>query len=132
MKLHHVGIIISDIKSGIQHHRVLFNFHPITEIVEDPVQKVAVILLSDPEEEGIPIELIAPLTDDSPISNILREKTRLYHLCFLVDDIEKTLKHARRHGSIIISQPAPAKLYNGKRIAFIYTPDKYVVEFLEK
>jgi len=132
MKLHHVGIITSDIKSGIQHHKALFNFHPITEIVEDPVQKVAVVLLSDPEEEGIPIELIAPLTDDSPISNILKEKTRLYHLCFLVEDIEKAIKHARRHGSIIISRPAPAKLYNGKRIAFIYTPDKYVVEFLEK
>ena len=93
MKLHHVGIITSDIKSGIQHHKALFNFHPITEIVEDPVQKVAVILLSGPEE-GMPIELIAPLTDDSPISNILKEKTRLYHLCFIVDDIEKTLKHA--------------------------------------
>ena len=132
MKLHHVGIVTSDMKSAIQHHEALFNFHPITEIVEDPIQKVAVVLISGPEEEGIPIELIAPLQGDSPISNILKERTRLYHLCFLVEDIEETLKNTRRHGAIIISRPTPAKLYNGKRIAFIYTPDKYVVEFLEK
>jgi len=132
MRLHHVGIVTSDIKSGIQHHKALFNFHPITEIVKDPIQKVAVVLLSGPEAESVPIELIAPLTDDSPVSNILKERTRLYHLCFLVEDIKEALKNARKYGSIIISRPAPAKLYDGKRIAFIYTPDKYVVELLEK
>jgi len=132
MKLHHVGIVTSDIKSGIQHHKTLFNFHPITEIVEDAIQKVAVVLLSGPEAGSVPIELIAPLTDDSPVSNILKERTRLYHLCFLVEDIEETLKNARRHGAVIISRPAPAKLHNGKRIAFMYTPDKYIVELLEK
>lgn len=132
MKLHHVGIVTSDIKSGIQHHKALFNFHPITEIVEDPVQKVAVVLLSGPEAESMPIELIAPLAEDSPVSNILKGRTRLYHLCFLVDNIEEALKNARKHGAIIVSTPAPAELYKGKRIAFIYTPDKYVVELLEK
>lgn len=132
MKLHHVGIVTSDIKSGIQHHKNLFNFHPITEIVKDPIQKVAVVLLSSPEAGSMPIELIAPLTDNSPISNILKGKTSLYHLCFLVENIEEALRNARKHGAIIISRPAPAELYEGKRIAFIYTPDKYVVELLEK
>lgn len=132
MKLHHVGIVTSDIESGIQHHKNLFNFHPVTEIVRDPIQKVAVVLISGPEAGSVPIELITPLTDNSPISNILRRGTRLYHLCFLVDDIEEALRNARRHGAIIISRPSPAELYEGKRIAFIYTPDKYVVELLEK
>ena len=132
MKLHHVGIVTSDIKSGIQHHNALFNFHPITEIVEDPIQKVAVVLLSGQEAESVSIELIAPLSDDSPVANILKERTHLYHLCFIVEDIEEALKNARKQGSIIISKPVPAKLYNEKRIAFIYTPDKYVVELLEK
>lgn len=131
MKLHHIGIVVSDIESGIQHHKA-FNFQPITKIVEDPIQKVSVVLLSSPGAEDISIELIAPLTDGSPISKILKGKNHLYHLCFQVKDVEESLEDARKNGAIIISKPAPAKLYKGKRIAFIYTPDKYIVELLEK
>lgn len=131
MKLHHIGIASDDIESAIQHHRALFNLQPITEIVEDPIQKVLAVLLSAPEAT-VPIEIVAPLTRDSPLSNILRKGIRIYHLCYLVEDIEKALEEARKQNSLVISRPSPAKLYNGRKIAFIYTPDKYVVEFLEQ
>ncbi|TET28397.1 MAG: methylmalonyl-CoA epimerase, partial [Candidatus Bathyarchaeum sp.] len=107
-------------------------FVPVTEVVDDLVQKVSVVLLSGPEADSVPIELIAPLADDSPVSKILKGNMRLYHLCFLVEDIEEALKNFRSHGAIIISGPVPAELFEGKRIAFVYTPDKYVVELLEK
>jgi methylmalonyl-CoA/ethylmalonyl-CoA epimerase len=132
MKLHHVGIVTDNIKSAIRRHKELFGFVPITEIVDDPIQKVSVVMLSGPETGSVPIELIAPLSDDSPVSQILKGKARLYHLCFLVEDIEETLKNFRSQGAIIISGPVTAELYEGKRIAFAYTPDKYVVELLEK
>ena len=132
MKLHHVGIVVDDIESGIQRYRALFGFNPVTEVVDDPIQKVSVVLLSGPEADSVPIELIAPLTDDSPVSNILKGNVRLYHLCFLVENIEEALRNFRSHGAIIISGPVPADLFEGKRIAFVYTPDKYVVELLEK
>jgi methylmalonyl-CoA/ethylmalonyl-CoA epimerase len=132
MKLHHVGIVTDDIESAIRHHKELFGFVPLTEVVDDPVQKVSVVMLSGPEEDSVPVELIAPLSDDSPVSQILKGKARLYHLCFLVENIEEALRNFRGHGAIIISGPVPAELYEGKRIAFVYTPDKYVVELLEK
>jgi len=132
MKLHHVGIVVDDIESGIQRYKALFGFNPVTEVVDDPIQKVSVVLLSGPEAESVPVELIAPLSDDSPVSKILKGKTRLYHLCFLVENIEEALRNFRSHGAIIISGPVSAELYEGKRIAFVYTPDKYVVELLEK
>ena len=132
MKLHHVGIVVDDIESGIQRYKALFGFVPVTEVTDDPIQKVSVVLLSNPEADGVPIELIAPLTDDSPVSNILKGNVRLYHLCFLVENIEETLKNFRSNGAIVISGPVPAELFEGKRIAFLYTPDKYVVELLEK
>jgi len=97
--------------------------------VEDPIHKVSAVLLSDPR--GVFVEIIAPLTDDSPISNILKRGISLYHICYLVEDIDETLKKIRRK-AVIISKPAPAKLHGGRRIAFVYTPDNYVVEFLEE
>ena len=132
MKLHHVGIVVDDIESGIQRYKALFGFVPVSEVVDDPIQKVSVVLLSNPESDGAPIELIAPLTDDSPVSNILKGNVRLYHLCFLVDNIEEALQNFRSNGAIIISGPVPAELFEGKKIAFVYSPDKYVIELLEK
>ena len=132
MKLHHVGIVVDDIESGIQRYKALFGFVPITEVVDDPIQKVSVVLLSNPEADGAPIELIAPLTEDSPVSNILKGKVRLYHLCFLVENIDEALQNFRNNKTIIISGPVPAELFEGKRIAFVYSPDNYVVELLEK
>jgi methylmalonyl-CoA/ethylmalonyl-CoA epimerase len=132
MKLHHVGIVVDDIESGIQRYKALFGFVPVSEVVDDPIQKVSVVLLSNAESDGAPIELIAPLTDDSPVSNILKGNVRLYHLCFLVDNIEEALQNFRSNGAIIISGPVPAELFEGKKIAFVYSPDKYVIELLEK
>lgn len=132
MKLHHVGIIVNDIESGIERFRALFGFVPVSKVVDDLIQKVSVVLLSNPESDSTPIELIAPLTADSSVSNILKGKVRLYHLCFLVEDLEETLTNFRINGAIIISGPVPAELFKGKRIAFVYSPDNYVVELLEK
>ena len=132
MKLHHIGIVTKDIESAIQRYKAMFGFVPVTDVVDDPVQKVSVILLSSPEVDSVPVELIAPLADDSPISKILKGNIRLYHLCFLVEDIKEALRNFRSNGAIIISGPVPADIFEGKRIAFVYTPDKYVVELLEK
>ena len=132
MRIHHIGIASENLERSIRNHEALFNMHPVTDIVEDPVQKVSVVMLSDTEGKGVPIELISPLDDESPVSNIVKKGIRLYHLCFTVENIESALKKAREAGALVISSPSPAKLYGGRKIAFIYTPDGYLVEFLEE
>ncbi len=132
MRIHHIGIASENLERSIRNHEALFNMHPVTDIVEDPVQKVSVVMLSDTKGKGVPIELISPLDDESPVSNIVKKGIRLYHLCFTVENIESALKKAREAGALVISGPSPAKLYGGRKIAFIYTPDGYLVEFLEE
>jgi len=131
MKLQHIGIATEDLEKAIRYHETFFGFHPVTEIVEDPVHKVRVVLLSSSEAD-ISIELIAALADDSPVSGLLKRGIHLYHLCYLVDDLNKALTDARRQNSLIVSKPSPSRLYDGRRIAFIYTPEGYLVEFLEE
>ena len=43
----------------------------------------------------------------------------------------QALEEARAMKSIIILKPTPAKLFNNRKIAFIFTPDRYIIEFLE-
>ena len=132
MKLHHIGVATADMEKAIAHHEMLFHIKPITPIIEDPVQNVSVVLLSNSELSDTPIELIAPLNKVSPVSNFLEKAIHLYHICFEVDNIDSALAEAIKNKSILLSKPAPAKLFNNRRVAFVYTSDGYIVEFLEK
>jgi methylmalonyl-CoA/ethylmalonyl-CoA epimerase len=80
----------------------------------------------------VEIELIAPLTDDSPIRSMLNKNGGgPYHLCFETSDIEAALAHAAANGCIIVFKPVPAVAFEGRRIAWIYTPARQLFELVE-
>ncbi|MDW8049040.1 MAG: VOC family protein [Nitrososphaerota archaeon] len=131
MRLHHIGLATNNIDESIRNHKSLFNFEPVSDIVADEQNKVKVVLLSDSRSIGPAIELVCPLGEDSPISNLLKRGFNLYHLCFVVGNLELSLEKAQKSGAKKVFGPSQAKLYDGKRIAFVYTKDRYLVEFLE-
>ena len=131
MKLSHIGILVKDIDEGIKHHEALFGFKQLTEIVDDPTQRVRVVLMAYSEDDPVKIELIAPLTDDSPVTDLLRKHQSLYHLCFEVNDIEAAKDEARKNGAIVISQPVEAPLFEDRKICFLFTKDHYIIELVE-
>ncbi|MFW9809610.1 MAG: VOC family protein [Candidatus Thorarchaeota archaeon] len=131
MKLSHIGILVKDIVAGIKNHEKLFGYKQIGPIVDDPVQKVRVVLMGISETDPVKIELISPLSDDSPVADLLKKRQSLYHLCYAVSDIEAAKKKARENGAVIISQPVEAPLFDGRKICFLFTRDHYVIELVE-
>ena len=56
----------------------------------------------------------------------------LHHLCYEVNDLEAELETARSHGGIVVRKPVPAVAFGGRRIAWVFTRYKLLVEFLEQ
>ena len=131
MKLSHIGILVEDIEQGIKNHETLFGYKQLGPIVDDPTQKVRVVLMGTSEDDPVKIELISPLGDESPVKNLLEKRQSLYHLCYEVEDIEEAMKNARQSGAIIISKPVKAPLFDERKICFLFTRDKYVIELVE-
>ena len=131
---HHVGIAVESIIDKLDFYINVLGMKQITEIVHDPIQKVKVVLLGyGSNENELPfIELVEPVGDDSPVSRFLKTKQTLYHYCIETDDLNKSLEIARKNKSIIVQKPVPAKLFDNRKIAWILTPEKYLLEFLEK
>ena len=98
------------------------------EITEDPIQRVnvAFIYIND-----LKVELIEPLAEKSPITNILKKGQSLYHLCFRVPDINNALETARKHGFHCIARPVPAKAFNEKKIAWVFSKTYGLFELVE-
>ena len=85
------------------------------------------------DSDAAEIELIAPLSEESPITAMLKKSGGggAYHLCFETNDIDQALVHAKNNGCLIASPAVPAVAFNGRRIAWIYTPTRQLFELVE-
>jgi len=131
-KLLHIGIAVPSLAPATESLSVLFGYKVVSGPFDDPIQKVAVNFLSASDSDAAEIELIAPLGEDSPIRSMLSKNGGgAYHLCFETQDMEAALTHARNNGCVIVAQPVPAVAFNGRRIAWLYTPTRQLFELVE-
>jgi methylmalonyl-CoA/ethylmalonyl-CoA epimerase len=131
-KLLHVGVAVPDLVPATESLAALFGYKVISGPFDDPIQKVSVNFLSASDSDAADIELIAPLGDDSPIRSMLsRNGGGAYHLCFETQDIEGALAHAEQNGCVIVARPVPAVAFEGRKIAWIYTPSRQLFELVE-
>ncbi len=130
-KLHHLAVVVADITRSAQFYEKLLNITPVSQIVHDQQQKVHIQFLAGPALGDLQIELLAPDSDESPVASALKKGGGPNHLCFEVAEFEKTLELAREQGCRLIAQPVQALALAKRRIAFVFTPDQQIVEFLE-
>ena len=132
--IHHTGIAVSSIEEKLPFYFNALGMKQLTPIIHDPIQKVRVVLLGYSADDQHPpfIELVEPSGSSTPIDRFLQNNISLYHYCLEVDDIEAALQTARANKAMIIQKPVPAVLFNNRHIAWILTPDRYLIEFLQK
>ena len=101
-----------------------------TEPVDDPIQKVTVQFGTD--ESGVRYELVAPCGENNPVEPLLAlSKNILNHVAYLVDDLDTEIKRLQDERCILVGGPSPAKAFDNRRIAFLYTPLRFVIELIE-
>ena len=131
-KLRHVGVAVPSLGPATETLSTLFGYRVISGPFDDPIQKVSVNFLTRSDADATEIELIAPLTEDSPITSMLAKSGGgAYHLCFETSNIEEALVHAKNNGCMIVSPPVPAVAFGGRRIAWIYTRSRQLFELVE-
>jgi methylmalonyl-CoA/ethylmalonyl-CoA epimerase len=131
-KLLHVGVAVSALDPTTETLTSLFGYKVVSGPFDDPIQKVKVNFLATAKSDVAEIELIAPLSEDSPIQSTLKKNGGgAYHLCFETSDIDAALEHAKENGCIIVSTPVPAVAFEGRRIAWIYSRSRQLFELVE-
>jgi methylmalonyl-CoA/ethylmalonyl-CoA epimerase len=130
MTLHHVGLAVDSIASHAEHYRQALGIELSGDIVEDEIQRVRVAFA--PVGPNVFIEFVEPLDADSPIARVLKNGGGVYHLCYLVPNIEAAIERVRRAGGRLVSGPTPARAFAGRRIAWVYTSTRTLLEFLEE
>ncbi|MFZ0793673.1 MAG: VOC family protein, partial [Candidatus Korobacteraceae bacterium] len=74
-----------------------------------------------------------PASDGSPVLRFLRDRGGgLHHVCYEVADLEEKLIEFRSRGALIVKRPKPAVAFGGRRIAWVITSEKLLIELLEE
>jgi len=130
--LHHVGFVVANIETAMPGFLRSLAAEWDGHVFHDPLQKVRVAFLATRAQDPA-IELVEPAGDDSPVSRFLQERGGgLHHVCYEVAHLEEELIAFRSRGASIAKRPLPAVAFGGRRIAWVITSEKLVVELLEE
>ena len=121
-RLNHVGVAIPDMDAAIAFYRDTLGASEISEPFEMPEQGVKVCFVDTPDG-GTQVELLAPLSIDSPVAGFLAKNPLggQHHLCFEVPDIQAARAEFDGQGKRILG---PTRLgAHGTPIFFVHPKD---------
>lgn len=131
MRFHHVGYAVKDIRRYLDEFLVpMFSPVSITEPVSDPLQRVTVCFAEMPG--GMVIELVQPQAGNGSLDAFIgSNRGGLYHLCYEVDRLDAERERFRGKGCLPLGKPLPAAAFQGRRIVFMLTPERDLIELVE-
>jgi methylmalonyl-CoA/ethylmalonyl-CoA epimerase len=130
-RLHHVGFVVQSIEQIAEEFSRSLGAEWDGEIIQDPNQGARVSFFRRPIPGDALVELVEPLDEGSPVSKFLKRGGGLHHLCYEVEELEVQLRYSRSTGSLVVRAPVPAAAFSGRRIAWVYTKAKLLLEYLE-
>ena len=129
--LHHIGYVVPSITESVARWRATLSVVSVSESFDDEIQRARVLFLGFASGDTL-LELVEPVTTDSPVARFLQKGGGLHHICFEVDDLDEQIRHMRAHYALLVRHPQPAVAFGGRRIAWMMTRDKLLVEYLER
>jgi methylmalonyl-CoA/ethylmalonyl-CoA epimerase len=130
--LHHIGYVVASIAESTLRWRAALASISESAIFEDEIQRARVMFFRLPPEGAAQVELVEPLAGHSPVARFLEKGGGLHHLCFQVDSLEDQIARMKAEKAILLRHPQPAVAFEGRRIAWMQSRDRLLVEYLER
>ena len=133
LRIDHVGIAVADLDVAIEFYARVFGMRCVhTEINEEQGVREA-MLSAGPTPAGGCVQLLAPLTDESPIAKFLRRSgPGVQQVAYTVADVEATGAALRARG-VRLLYDAPRRGTANSRVNFVHPKDAggVLVELVE-
>ena len=131
LKFKHLGVAVPDLAQALPVYRDLFGYQVSSGPFDDPIQHVSVCFLGGGVTGQIEIELVAPLGENSPVRRILKNGGA-YHLCYETGDLQSSIAQLLEKGCVMVHEPVPAVAFEGRHIAWLFTPTRNLLELVER
>jgi methylmalonyl-CoA/ethylmalonyl-CoA epimerase len=99
-------------------------------MTDDQLRKVRIQFMRMGDEV---VELVAPLTEDSPIrKNLQRGSGMPYHICYEVDSLGEAEAELKALHFIVFKKPQAAPAIGGRLVEWFYSKNNGIIELVEK
>ena len=113
-RIAHVGVAVQQL------HSILPFYRDILDLPEIPLDDADGAHIAGLQAGDSLVELLEADSADSPIGKFVAKRgPGIHHICFAVDDLDRTLDRCRTAGVRLIDE-TPRLGAEGKRIAFIH------------
>jgi methylmalonyl-CoA/ethylmalonyl-CoA epimerase len=129
MTIDHIGIVVPCLEPAIRQWKMLFGYHPNSDIVQNTRQKVRVVFLR--KRGSVTVKLIEPAAPDSPVSQFARKGGGLHHLCFRCSALATELPRLERLGARVVVPPQPGEAFRNHPIAFLWAEHQINFELID-
>jgi len=130
--LHHLGFVVASISAVAEGFAASVSARWDNKLIHDPLQLVRVAFFRPVDTRNPIFELVEPAIEGSPVSRFLKKGGGLHHVCYETDDVESGLREARVAGLVIVAAPTPAVAFGGRRIAWVCSKNRLLIELLER
>jgi methylmalonyl-CoA/ethylmalonyl-CoA epimerase len=131
-RLHHIGYVVPRISDAAPRFIASLQMTWDGIVFHDPAQTVRVTFLRHTSAEEPMIELVEPASPQSRVNSFLKRGGGLHHLCYDTDSLSSQLQVVLAAGAVLVLEPTPAVAFSGRKIAWIYTRERLLVEYLER
>lgn len=126
-RLAHIGFVVRDIEKEMKRW-MSAGAQLFIEPEIDEIQRVACALVGFPSV--LPFELVAPVSEDSPVQARLKKGGGLDHVCLFVDEINAAFADHQARGAIPLVAPVYGVVFD-RMIAFVQMRTGLVVELMK-
>jgi methylmalonyl-CoA/ethylmalonyl-CoA epimerase len=129
-KIDHIGIAVHSLDEAIPFYENALGL-TCEQVEEVPTQKVKTAFFAVGD---VHLELLEPMSSDSPIAKFLENKgPGIHHIAYRSDDVQKQLNQAATAGCKLINE-TPIDGAGGKKVAFLHPKSTFGVlsEFCSK
>jgi methylmalonyl-CoA/ethylmalonyl-CoA epimerase len=127
VRFHHVGVACRNIATELS-ELALIGYHLEGAQVHDPIQQVLIQFVTG---GGPRLELIQPVSAQSPVNGILKRGSKFYHLAYEVDQLETAIDQFKSKKFLPVAPPAPAVAFEMRRIVFLASETFTLIELIE-
>lgn len=115
MRVDHIAIAVNNVETALTNYQNILRIDKI-EMEEVPTEKVRVAML---KLEDTRIELLEPMSEDSPISKFLKQRGEgIHHIAITADNIEQDVARAVKNGMKFLGDLRTGSY--GRKITFIH------------
>ena len=130
MKINHIGYVVKSLEKSTKYYCGNFGYVIKVNKIFVKNQLVNIVMLKSPIENDPDLELICPVSEESPAYNSLKRGEVINHLCYETKNYQEVLKKFEKR-IVRKSMPAPYELFGGGCTFFAYL-NVQLTEFVEK